>query len=303
MSSGPKTIQSTADTTQAGKESSTMQPHSAAAPGYGFIGGNMQNMMQQPTPFFPGQTYVGPSAPTQGAVNSAMNMANNYMPGVLGQSGQNFGFLSNAADVANNSYVQNMNQMTQQNLNQNLNENLLPGVNAGAQQVNAMGSGRHGLMQGKAVGDTQRAIADAQTQTNLGAYGQGLGAQQFALGQTGNLLSSMMAPSRAMAQAGQTVEDYQGRALQDAMQRHQYQFQEPWQRMQNTSSMLGVLQPLGVNQGANFSQGQSTTTQPNPAYKSPFQNALGIGMTGLGLASGLGWAPLAAGAAGAAMGG
>jgi len=148
-----------------------------------------------------------------------------------------------------------------------------------------------GLAQGQALADTSQALANQVSQNNLTAYGQGLGAQQNALSQTGNMLTNMMAPSQAMLGAGQIGEGYQQKALQDAMARFAYQYQEPLSRIGNMSQLLQFLQPLGTQYG----QGFGTGTQPNPGYMSPLQ-------MGLGLAGTLGGAALA-GPFGAAIGG
>lgn len=289
MGGGGKTVES--NSTSSTQNQGTWAPHQAAQPGYGFMAGNLQQLMQQPVPYFPGQTYVSPSAATQQGINTAMTAAGpgGSMNQVLGQAGQNYGFLSNAADVANNPHVQAMNRQTTQDLNQNLTENLLPQVNQGALGVNALGSARHGMAQGQAIGQTQDAIQRGMTNTNMGAYGQGLNAQSGALGQTGNMLGNLLQPANAMGQAGQAVEGYQGQALGDAMARFQHQYGEPWQRMNNMGQGLGFLQPMGTTQGSGF--GSGTSTQPNPNYQSPLQTGLGLAGMGVGMASGLGWKP------------
>ena len=255
-------------------------PHPIQTPFYGMLGGGGKQMGQTPTPFFPGQTYVGPSTPTQYGMNTGMDVASRFMPGVLGTAGSNYNFLSGAADVANNPYVQAMNQNTTSNLNRNFSENLLPGINAGANQVNAMGSGRHGIAQGVGMGQTQQAIGDATTKTNLGAYGQGLQAQQGALQQTGNMLQNMMMPSQAMMGLGGVAEGYQQDALNDAMARFQHQYSEPWQRMGNVQNLMSAFNPLARTQSA----GSGTTSSPNPNWMSPTQGA----MAGAGMGGGLG---------------
>jgi hypothetical protein len=254
-------------------------PHPAVQPLLGMLSGGTQAMGQVPTPFFPGPTYVAPSQPTQMGVNAAMRAAQTGMQSYLNRAQQNYGFLSGAANIADNPYVQAINQMTQRNLTQNLRENILPQVNQGALQVNALGSGRHGLMQGRAIGDTQRAIADAQTQTNLGAYGQGLGAQQGALGATGAMLQNQLAPAQAMMVAGQQVEGYQGRALQDAMARFQHQYGEPWQRLGWVQGAMSPFQSYATTQGF----GNTAQQGAGLSSVSPFASALSGGLQGYGV--------------------
>jgi hypothetical protein len=73
-----------------------------------------------------------------------------------------------------------------------------------------------------------------------------------------------------MLQPGQTVEDYQARALQDQMNRFNWMFTEPNQRMSQVQQWLQALAPIGVQQGS--SAGMST--QQNQNYTSPMQGVI-----------------------------
>jgi hypothetical protein len=84
---------------------------------------------------------------------------------------------------------------------------------------------------------------------------------------------------------GQTVEGYQQQALQDAMARYGYQYEEPWMRANNIQGVLGALAPLGVQKTSGATTGASSGTNPN--YQSPFgalaHGAIGGGFMGYGL--------------------
>jgi len=283
-------------------QDSGFTPNSAAVPGYGYLAGSMQQQMDSPVGYFPGQTYVGPSDLTQQGVGMAAQAGQGYgqagnmmqnaamagygaVPGMIdvnNQAMQNYGFLSNAADVANNPYVQNQLRANNMAAMGTLGQ-MMPTVNAGAAGVNAMGSSRHGLMQSNAITGTLNNMQQQNTQLMTNAYGQGLGAQQAALGNTGAMHTNLGQPAnymgqlgqmygqgagmygqgaQALGQAGQTVEDYQGRALQDAMNRYSYQYQEPYQRNQNTMEYLNALQPLGVQRGTATAPQQSSGRNP-----------------------------------------
>jgi hypothetical protein len=229
-------------------------PNSAFAPGYGFLGGNLQNLMQQPIPYYPMQTYVGPSGLTQQGVAGIQQGAEAMQP-ILGQAGANYGQLSNVADVANNPWVQGQIQANERSVLDTLQNKALPMLQQNAVGVNAMGSDRLGLAQGQAMGEASKALSNQNASTMLNAYGQGLQTQMGALGQTGNMLAGYLQPGMALGQAGYTVEDYQNRALQDAMQRFAYQYQEPWQRMQNVGNLLGLTQNTGTQYGSSAGTG------------------------------------------------
>ena len=337
-SGGDQKYASTGNQTSVQQSSSAYNPNQALMPSYNNILGQMNYLSGQQMPFFPGQTYVGPSALTQQGVQAGMGampyyqqgagmygqasplfqqgagMAQGAIPGQRGinnMSMGNYGFLSRAADVANNPYVQGQLAANRQQVGQAFNEQWLPQINAGAQEVNALGSTRHGVAQAQGAERAAQQLANANASTMLGAYGQGLTAQQNALGQTGAMLQNQLAPAMSqqlagqmMSQAGQaqgyagnmmgqagqtgiglgqTVEGYQGQALQDAMARWAHQYEEPWQRMQNTTNMLGTspFYGIGTQQGSGMSQG--TGTAPNPGYMSPYQAMIGGAATGMGL--------------------
>jgi hypothetical protein len=357
----------TQSTTQQGQSQTASQfnPNPAAMPMYGMVGGIGQNMGQTPTPYFPGQTYVGPSGMTMQGVEGLNNLSPWYQGGAqlsgaggmmmgagAGQMGQaggaynqaaggmqptlntsqsNYNYLSGAADVANNPYVQGQLQANADQVNRNLNEQMLPQLQTGAQSVNAMGNDRLGLAQGQAIEGASRQLADVNASTMLSAYGQGLGAQQTALGQTGNMLNNQLMPANAMAmsgqaygqggqmlsqggqmygqagnmmgqdaqaklQGGQIVEGYQGAALQDQMNRFNHMYTEPWQRSQNMQGAINTLQPLGTQYGSGASS--SMGTAPNPNYLSTPQAMLGGAFAGHGLYSAFNPTPQVSGAGG-----
>jgi hypothetical protein len=229
---------------------------------YGYVGGTGQQMGQTPTPYFPGMGYVPPSALTQLGVQGMQDV------GMLSHG--NYGFLSKAADVANNPYVQDMLRVNREEVEQNL----MPTAVGHAGGLGMLGSSADALMRGRVAEGLSRTNA----QTLLGAYGQGLGAQQGALGQTGALMNAYQMP-------GQVVEGYQQRALQDAMARFGYQYQEPWQRMAQTGQAMGLLAPLGVNNTSGQNMGMSVSQNPN--YQSGVgamaQGAIGGGLMGYGM--------------------
>lgn len=89
-----------------------------------------------------------------------------------------------------NPYLQSYADNISQNLTQNLNNNVLPGINQQAIANGGVGGSRQGIAQGLAIGQTQRAIGDAQSQLYNNAYATD---QNYNLG-VGNLgLNSQVA--------------------------------------------------------------------------------------------------------------
>jgi len=268
--SAAKNSQQTNVTNQDTATYSQLNPHQSALPLYAWYAQNANRLMGQPIPYYPGQGYVGPSGATQEGVGKLVEGSNAMLP-FLGQMGQNYDFLSNSTDIANNPYVQAMMGANAQQVGQQLGEQWLPAVNRGAQAVNAMGSGRQGIAQGQAVGRAATALANANASTMGNAYAQGLSARQNALGATPDVLRNLLAPGMGQIGAGTTAEGYQQRALDDQMARFNYMFTEPYQRMNNVQGWMQGLAPIGMQQGT----GQQVTTAPNPNAMSPLQGMLG----------------------------
>ena len=253
-----------------------------------------------------------------GVSNAYGNAASAYGAGAGAQAGmlpganKNFEFLSNAADVANNPYVNAQADAMTRRLNQNFSESLLPQINAGANQVNALGSSRHALAQAQGSERTQEQLSRGLADLYGGAYQSGLGAQQTALGQTGAMLRNQLAPAEALGQAARerqmgmnvmgqggqylqqgaqgiqqgnqdylnnvrgaldlgqtgantaanaadTVEGYHQRFLNDQVDRYNAQYEEPWNRLNDSASLInGLFGQLGTNYGS--SQGMQTGT-------------------------------------------
>lgn len=123
----------------------------------------------------------------------------------LGLINQNYGFLSNAADVANNPYLQAQLRQNADIAGTTLREQFLPAIQSGAQSVNALGSDRQGLAQGVAVGKAADSMNQANTQAMLAAYGQGLGAQGQAMAYGGQQLGNQLAPANTIGAAGNAL--------------------------------------------------------------------------------------------------
>jgi len=165
-----------------------------------------------------------------------------------------------------------------------LQRDMLPALQSQAVGSNALGSDRLGVAQGLATSEASRNLANTNASTMLNAYGQGLGAQQNALGQTGNMLSNMLAPSQTYLGAGQNIEGYQQKEIDEQMNRWNFAQQEPFSRISNVGSLLQMLAPLGVQQGTGSTWGQGTS--PNQNWQSPWSALLGGGLTGGRLGAG-----------------
>jgi hypothetical protein len=240
---------------------------------------------QQPE-FFPGQTYVSPSAATTEAIAQQEAIARQQSPVLqqaqqaytssLGQVGQTAagGFL-NA-----NPYQQAMMEAATRPLTQQFSQAVLPGISSLYSKSGRLGSGSMERAlgtateaYGRSLGDITANIAGTQYQQERGLQQQAQLAQAQLAGAAPSFYGQQFLPSQTLAQVGAQQEAISAQPLQEQLARYQFGQQLPYQQLQGyLSSVYGT--PLG-------SYGTQTTNAPT------FQNR-GAGILGGGIAGGLG---------------
>ena len=119
--------------------------------------------------------------------------------------------------------------------------------------------------------EAERARQQAAAQTGAQLYSQERGFQQAAIGAAPGLAAQDYTDIAQLAQAGQAAESYQQAALQDAIQRFNYQQQAPYAALQSfLSSSFGA------------PQGMQTVA---PSYSNPLAGVLGAALAGKALLS------------------
>jgi len=221
---------------------------------------------QQPE-FFPGQTYVTPSAATTESIAQQEAIARQQSP-VLQQAQQAFqsslggiGQTAQGGFLNANPYQAQMMQAATRPLEQAFSQQVLPGISSlfsksgrlgsGAME-RALGTATEGY--GRALGDITSNIAGTQYQQERGLMQQAqLG--QAALAQAApSIYGQQFLPAQALGQVGAQQEAVAGLPLQEQMARFQFGQQLPYQQLQGyLSSVYGS--PMG-------SYGTQTTQQP-----------------------------------------
>jgi hypothetical protein len=233
----------------------------------------------QPT-FFPGQTYISPSAQTEQALAQQEALATGAQPTLqqaqqayqasLGQIGQTAagGFLQG------NPYQQAMLAAATRPLTQQFGEQVLPGVASLYSRAGRYGSGAMERALGGATEAYGRALGDVSANIVGQDYARERGLQQQAqLGQAQlaqaapAFYQQQFLPSQTLAQVGAAREAISAQPLQEQMARFQFGQQQPIQSLMSyLSSVYGT--PLA-------SYGQQTTQLP--------ENRLMGGLAGAGL--------------------
>lgn len=237
---------------------------------------------QQPE-FFPGQTYVSPSAATTESIAQQEAIARQQSP-VLQQAQQAFqsslggiGQTAQGGFLNANPYQAQMMQAATRPLEQAFSQQVLPGISSLYSKSGRLGSGsmERALSSasegfGRSIGDITANIAGAQYQQERGLMQQAqLG--QAALAQAApSIYGQQFLPAQTLGQVGAQQEAIAAQPLQEQMARFQFGQQLPYQQLQGyLSSVYGS--PMG-------SYGTQTTQQP--LYQNRTTGALGGALAG-----------------------
>ena len=233
--------------------------------------GEAQRLYQSATPsFFPAQTFVGPSQQTQSGLTAMQNRALEGNPLVPAAQQQYLSTIEGDMLGATNPYFQQRFQTAADAASQQYFD-AVNQINSKASMAGRYGSGAFDELQDR---------ARTQFGQNLTNTAGQLAFDNFARERQNQLMAAQQAPMLAqqdyadigqLLQTGQIAEGYQQQALQDAINRFDFQQNIPQQRLQNfLSAAYGA--PLG---------GRTTAQVP----KGGMQGLLGGALTGAALTS------------------
>lgn len=241
----------------------TMQPYVA----YGLS--EAQRLYQAPgfMEYYPGQTYVSPSAQTQAALTAAQTRAAIGSPLVpaaqqqlqrtiqgeyLGGNPFFQGAFAPAAQAAERQYQGSVNQAL-----------------SNFSRAGRYGSGAMTGALNTAGGEFARALTNTAGQLAYANYADERQRQQAALAAAPQMAAADYADINKMLQLGQMAEGYQEMAIADAVNRYNFAQQAPYSRLQSfLSAAYGA--PTGT---------QTTT----PVYRNTLGNIAGGALTGYAL--------------------
>jgi len=224
-----------------------------------------KGLYQTDTPqYYGGQTYIGPSAQTQSALQAAQNRAlggNPLLPAAQQQQQDVIG----GAYLQNNPYFNQAMAGAAQGATQNYNDAIMA-AQSGASRAGRYGSG--------VSADIQNRAANTLSNTLANKYGE-LAYQNYANERARQDAASMGAPTLAQADygdiqqlmnVGKTAEDYQKTALQADIDRFNFEQNKPYQKL---SAYLGAAYGAPVGSVSTTTQsggGKIVCTAMNKAY-------------------------------------
>jgi hypothetical protein len=235
--------------------------------------------------YFPGQTYVGPSATTQAGLQAAQTRALQGSP-LLPAAQQQALSTVGGAYLGGNPFFEGAFQPAARAAQQAFFDSVGQ-LRSGAVQAGRYGSGAMGDLENRAMGQFGQSLTDIAGRLAYQNYEAERARQQAMIGASPQLAEADYGDIQRLLTVGQAQEGYQAQALQDAINRYNYEQNLPSAQLQQfLSAAYGA--PMG-----------GIATSMVPTYSNPAANLLGGAAAGYALSGGNPYAT----AGGAAIGG
>lgn len=240
---------------------------------------------QQPS-FFPGQTYVSPTAATTESIAQQEALARQQSPvlqqaqNAYMQSAGGLGQTAGGSFLGANPYQQQMMQAATRPLTQQFSEQVLPGISSlysksgrlgsGAME-RALGTATEGY--GRALGDITANIAGTQYQAERQLQQQAQMGLANVAQAAPSIYGQQYLPSQQLAQVGAQQEAIASQPLQEQMTRYAYEQRLPYEQLSGyLSSVYGS--PLG-SYGSQVQQLPQSTNRTTGALAGGLAGGLG----------------------------
>ena len=233
-----------------------------------------KGLYQSNTPqYYSGQTYVGPSAQTQSALQATQNRALAGNP-LLAQGQQQQSDVISGQYLQNNPYFNQALAGAAQGATQNYND-AIKAAQGSASMAGRYGSGVSADIQNRAANTLSNTLANKYGELAYSNYANERGMQNAAAQYAPTMAAADYNDINQLAAAGKTAEDYQKTALQADIDRFNYQQNLPYQKL---SSYLGAAYgaPTGqVSQTTQSGGGKIVCSAMNKKYGfGNFRNAI-----------------------------
>lgn len=245
--------------------------------------GESKRLYQQGAPaYYPGQTYVGPSAQTQQALQATQMRAMMGSPLTGAAQSQAYNTISGGY-LGGNPFFEGAYQPAAKAAQQSFYDAMLQ-VGSGASKAGRYGSGAMGRLEDRAVGQMTQSLADTAGKLAYENYAQERARQQAMIGAAPQLAEADYADIQRLMGVGQAQEQYQQMAREADIAKYNYLQNAPQANLQQyLSAAYGS--PMGG-------------IQISPTYRNPLAGALG----GAALGQAIGQNPLAGAVVGGLMG-
>ncbi len=303
MGGGEEKTVSSGSTTQAIDQTQQSNPWAPFAnliqqPG-GFTG-QLGEAIGTPQEAFGGQTYASMSPQEQAALNMREGMGGpgGSMEQIAGQTHNAWTQALDPSAFMNAPGAYSPLDLYSKNVGRNIDENVMPGINNAAIGTGNMANSRAGIMEGLARRGGAEAIADYGGNLTSDLYQRGMTGRNNALGMAPMVQGVQDEGSRMLQDVGRTYGGYEQQGIDEDIRRHEFEQNEPWQRLQRAMPMLyGGAGLGGTQQIQGTTEGTQDSTSTQTSKKSPFETILPMAMMAGGAMFG---GPLGASVGGAA---
>lgn len=247
--------------------------------------------MQPPTPN--AQAGSPTLAPVNPLTDQAQQMAQTAATGVSQNLANQGAFASNyamtqAIDPANNPFFQSAVAGAIRPAVQQFSDagGALSQIRDSSMQAGQYGGTRQGIGEGIAQSRLQQQVLDTAAGMGNTAYNEGLTAQQRALALLPQTQAAQFQPATALDSVGQQIQSQQQTAINDAIQKWNYQQQLPQQQLSQFANLI------------NGNYGGSSVSIGSSPQGNPLMSGLGGAAAGASLASAMGYGATAGAAGG-----
>jgi len=257
------------------KTSSELDPTVRPYVEYGL--GEAKNLYQQAGPsYYPGQTYIGPSAQTSASLQAAQNRALQGSPLQQAAQQQQLGTVGGQYLSAGNPYFTQALAGPTQQATQAYND-AIKAAQGTASMAGRYGSGVSADIQNRAANTLATTLANKYGDLAYQNYAGERALQQQSAFNAPQMAAADYADIQQLANVGKTAEGYQQTALQSAIDRYNYEQNLPYQKL---SAYLGAAYgtPMGqvsTSQQQSSGGGKIVCTAMNAEYGfGSFRNAI-----------------------------
>ena len=226
-----------------------------------------QRLYQSQTPqFYPGQTYVGPSGATTSAIQAATNRAMQGNPLLPAAQRQQQDVISGSYLTAGNPYFQAALQPAAQASTQEFYD-ALQGLSSKASMAGRYGSNAMGQQEGRAETALANALTNQAGKLAFENYAAERGRQEAAVTQAPTLAAADYFDINQLLKAGTLGEQYQGKELEDAIARFEFEQNKPYAKLSTfLSSVYGAPQGSVTKSTSSVDGGKIVCTAMCKAY-------------------------------------
>jgi hypothetical protein len=236
-----------------------------------------KGLYQTPGPsYYPGQTYIGPSAQTSASLQAAQNRALQGSPLQQAAQQQQLGTIGGQYLSAGNPYLTQALAGPTQQATQAYND-AIKAAQGTASMAGRYGSGVSADIQNRAAQTLSNTLANKYGELAYQNYAGERGLQQQSAFNAPQMAAADYADIQQLANVGKTAEGYQQTALQSAIDRYNYEQNLPYQKL---SAYLGAAYgtPMGqvsTSQQQSSGGGKIVCTAMNAEYGfGSFRNAI-----------------------------